>query len=181
VAVTRPLIAAATAAVLLLGGCGADGDRSKSAGPTTTAAVSPDFNGADVAFVRALVPHHRQGVEIAKLGAERATRPEARVLAAAIVATQQDEATRLEGWLATWKQPPAPTAAPVELIGTLRTAASADFDKAFLNALIAHQNEAVTLARTEAGAGANRDALAFARQVDESRTAEVEEMRSYLR
>jgi uncharacterized protein (DUF305 family) len=192
VAAARPLIAVAAAAVLLLGGCGnAAGTGTPS--PATTA-VSPQFNAADVTFVRTLIPHHLEGVEIARIGVQRSARPETRMLAGAIVSTQTDEAARLTGWLSVWQQP-TDSAAPAasgkataagradttdKAVKALRTIAAADFDKAFLDLLIAHQDAAVKLARTELGAGSNPNALAFARQVDVSRTAEIAEMRNYL-
>jgi uncharacterized protein (DUF305 family) len=179
VAAARPWIAVAAGAVLLLGGC-ETARGSETPGPATTTAVSPAFNAADVTFVRALIPHHLRGVRIAEIGSRRASRPEARLLAGAIVTTETDEATRLEGWLGTWKQPPASPPTTDQAITALRTAPAADFDRAFLDLLIAHQGAAVKLARTETGAGVNPNALAFARQVDESRTAEIEQMRSYL-
>ena len=187
-AAARPLIAVAAGAVLLLGGCGFDGGTA-TPGPATTTAVSPQFNAADVTFVRALVPQHLEGVEIARIGAQRSSRPEIRMLAGAIVATQTDEAARLTGWLSTWHQPAPPTATtsgstgkadPAKAIAALRAMPAADFDKAFLDLMIVQQDAAVKLARAEAGAGANPNALAFARQVDESRTAEIAEMRNYL-
>lgn len=176
----RPWIAVTAAAVLLLGGCDT-ATGSQTPGPATTTAVSSRFNAADVTFVRALIPHHLQGVQIAEIGVRRAARPETRMLAGAIVATQRDEATRLQGWLTTWKQPAAPAPAPDKQIAALATVPAANFDDAFLDLLIAHQDAAVKLARTETGAGANLNALAFARQVDESRTAEIQQMRGYLR
>jgi uncharacterized protein (DUF305 family) len=193
VAAARPLIAVAAGAVLLLGGCGIAGG-TVPPGPATTTAVSPQFNAADVTFVRALVPQHLVGVEIARVGAQRSSQADIRTLAAAIVATQTDEAARLTGWLSTWRQPAPPTATatgptgkagpgkpdPGKAIAALRTMPAAGFDKAFLDLMIAQQDAAVKLARTETGAGTNPNALAFARQVDESRTAEIAEMRNYL-
>jgi uncharacterized protein (DUF305 family) len=185
VAAARPWIAVTAAAVLLLGGSGLGGCGAASGGdtpgPATTTAVSPRFNAADVAFVRALIPQQQQGVRIAEIGVRRAARPETRMLASAIVATQRDEATRLEGWLITWNQPAAPAVPADRHIAALGTMPAADFDDAFLGLLIARQDAAVKLARTEAGAGANPNALAFARQVDESRTAEIAQMRGYLK
>jgi uncharacterized protein (DUF305 family) len=147
------------AAVLTLAACGTAPRPAPAPAPT---AVSPDVNAADVAFVRALIPHHEQGVAIARTGGG----PANRVLADAIVATEQDEITRMRGWLAAWHQPPAPAASPVPPFGRDRFAA----------VLIAHQQDAIALARTELASGRNRDALAFARQIDESRTAEIQQL-----
>jgi uncharacterized protein (DUF305 family) len=169
----RPLMVATAAAVLVLAGCGTAAGTG-TPGPQTSAAVSPVFNTADVTFVRALIPHHLAGMRIAEQGVQHATRPEARTLAAAILATERDEVARLQGWLVTWNQPVAPPPS-----GEPSPAAGTSFDKAFANQLIAHQNAAIALARTEIGAGVNRDALAYAKQVDESRTAEIEQLRKW--
>jgi uncharacterized protein (DUF305 family) len=172
---TRPTAAAAVAVLLLLGGCGTAEPAAETA-PAATAAVSPDFNAADVTFVRALIPHHRAGVALAEAGAARAGRAEVRLLAGAIVSTQQDEARRMAGWLATWQQPPAPAPTTTQF----NTPAAAGFDRAFVQALIDHQQEAIGLAETETGAGRNRNAVAFARQVVESRTAQIDQLHGYL-
>jgi uncharacterized protein (DUF305 family) len=132
-----------------------------------------------------LLPHHRQGVEIAEIGAGRTTRADVKVLAQAIVATQQDEVTRMRGWLKAWQQPaPAATAgagatAGEKKIAALRTV-STGFDEKFLGLLIAHQKQAVKLAQSEQAGGKNPDALAFAKQIVQSRTAEIDQMQAFL-
>ena len=65
-------------------------------------------------------------------------------------------------------------------IARLRKTSTKAFDKAFLDMLIAHQDDAVQLARFETGGGENRNALAYARQVDASRSAQVQQMSDYL-
>lgn len=162
---------AALAVLLFLGGCGTAG-RAPETAPAATAAVSPDFNAADVTFVRALIPHHLAGVALARAGGARATRPEVRTLTDAIVTTQQDEAQRMAGWLTTWRQPAAPSPSP--------TPSPSLPPAELLRALIAHQREAIGLAETETAAGRNRNAVAFARQVVESRTAEIDQLSIYL-
>jgi uncharacterized protein (DUF305 family) len=178
VSAVRPLAAVAILVVLLLSACGTARDTG-SPGPAASAAVSPEFNEADVAFTRALIPHLQQGVQIAELGAQRATRPEAKMLAGAIVATQKDEIGRLRGWLTTWKQPPPSAGPPIRQLAALRTSPPSAFDRQFLDLLIAHQGAAVRLARIEIGAGRNRNALAYARQVDKSRTAQIAQLTGY--
>jgi uncharacterized protein (DUF305 family) len=166
-------VVALLAVLMLAGGCGTARPAAETA-PAATAAVSPEFDAADVTFVRTLIPHHREGVALARLGATKAARADVRLLAGAIVATQEDEAQRMAGWLVAWKQPPAP-AASAGPAGALR---ATGFDPAFLDALIAHQEGAITIAQAELAAGRNRNALAFARQVVESRTAQVDQLRA---
>jgi uncharacterized protein (DUF305 family) len=164
---TRSFVGAAVAVLLLVGGCGTAGERAARTAAAATA-VSPDFNAADVTFVRALIPHHLAGAALARAAAQHDARAEVRLLAGAIVSTQEDEARRMAGWLSAWKQPAAP-AGP--------TAAPTAFS---LRALTDHQRQAIGLAETEAATGRNRNAVAFARQVVESRTAQVDQLRRYL-
>jgi uncharacterized protein (DUF305 family) len=164
---TRSFVGAAVAVLLLVGGCGTAGERAARTAPAATA-VSPDFNAADVTFVRALIPHHLAGAALARAAAQHDARAEVRLLAGAIVSTQEDEARRMAGWLRAWKQPAAP-AGP--------TVAPSAFS---LRALMDHQQQAIGLAETEAATGRNRNAVAFARQVVESRTAQVDQLRRYL-
>jgi uncharacterized protein (DUF305 family) len=177
------LVPYAAAVVLLLGGCGTaenDPDNDPGPGPVATAAVSGDFSPIDVQFAQQLVPHHREGIELARLGAVRVQRPELRTLAEAIVATQQDEVILLTGWLATWKQdPPGPAASSKEL-AALRKTSGVAFERRFVTLLSTHQSEAIALARTESEGGRNRDALALAKQIQLSRTAEIEQLRTAL-
>jgi uncharacterized protein (DUF305 family) len=174
--------AVAVAVLVLLGGCGTAPEQGTPPGPPATTAVSGSFNAADAAFVQALLPQHRQGAEIAEIGAARTSRSDVKVLAQAIVATQQDEITRMRGWLKAWHQPAAaPTsAANAKKIAALRTT-STDFDKAFLSLLITQQEQAVTLAQSEQSGGTNPDALAFAKQIIESRTAEIAQLHAFQR
>jgi uncharacterized protein (DUF305 family) len=175
-------------AVLLVAGCGTQPDApAPGAAPAVSAAVSGTFNDTDVMFLQMLGPHSVQGIEIVKIGAARATREDVRVLAKAIQVTEAEEITRMSGWLKSWKQPatasPQDHAAHGGMPGTsekeisgLRKTSAATFDRDFLNMLIAHQDDAVQLARMETAGGVNPNAKAYAKQVDESRTAQIKQM-----
>jgi uncharacterized protein (DUF305 family) len=163
-------------AVLLVGGCGTSPERGQPSvggdvgGSGGVSAANTSSAGgrrvaADVEFVRALIPHHQQGIALAR---EVAKRPEARVLAEAVIVTQQDEVVRMTGWLKDWGESAPPSA----------KASPAPGDA--VRALIAHQEEAIKLAQREQANGANPTALAFARQVIESRAGEVDQLRTYL-
>lgn len=151
--------------LVLVAGCGT-ATPPASPVPATTAAVPADHDAGDVAFVQGLIAHHRQGIALA--AATAAEHPEARTMAEAIIVTQQDEVVRMTGWLKTWGATAPPSTAPVAAAGDP------------LRALIAHQEQAVTLAQQEQAKGANPAALAFARQVVESRTGQVTQLRGYL-
>jgi uncharacterized protein (DUF305 family) len=186
------------AAALLVAGCGTQPDppnavAAPAAGVSAGAAagVSGGFNDTDVMFLQMLVPHHRQGIELVKIGTARSTRADLKTLAKAIEVTQAEEAERMAGWLRDWKQPATADAAAHAAHGgmpgtseqemsRLRAKKGAEFDREFLNTLIAHQDDAVQLARMETASGANATAKAYAKTVDESRSAEIKQMLAYL-
>ena len=156
------------AAVLLLAACGTSSPTHPAPATTTadTTSAGSRHTPADVDFVRALIPHHQQGIALAR-GA--ASEPGARTLAEAIIVTQQDEVVRMSGWLKDWSEPVPESASPV-------TSPTNDP----IRALIAHQEEAIKLAQQEQANGTNPTALSFAKQVIESRAAEITQLRSYL-
>ncbi|MBB4907526.1 DUF305 domain-containing protein [Actinophytocola algeriensis] len=182
-------------AVLLLAltGCGT--------GVTETTGVSlsappPDgsYNDTDVMFLQMAVPQHEQGIEMARLATERASRADVRNLAAAIEATQSDELAEMKDWLVKWNQPvaydPDPNAhkghggmhgSDPAVLEVLRdTPPGPDFDARFLNLLTGHQHGAVELARMEEKEGRHPDARALAGRIVKSRTAQIQQMGTYL-
>jgi uncharacterized protein (DUF305 family) len=182
----RSAAALLAAGLLALAGCAAPADS-----PAPAAHTGRDFNDADVMFLQMMVPHHEQGLTIARLARDRSAREDVRVLAAAVETTQTDEVATMSGWLRDWDAPP--TAPPnshhdhggmpdttAREIATLRRISGAEFDHRFLNVMISHQDDAIQLARLETAAGTNPQAKALAEQIDRSRTAQITQMLDYL-
>ncbi|SDK72982.1 Uncharacterized conserved protein, DUF305 family [Nonomuraea maritima] len=147
-------------------------------------------NADDVMFVQMMVQHHRQGIEMAGIGASRAEDPEVRTLASAIVSTEQDEVEMMLRWLHAWDQPlTAPTGAhdhhggmpetDVKRIQELR--ASDDLDYDLLSLLIDHQDGAVRMAADVVTRGANPEVQRWAAQVQTSRRAQIAMMTDLVR
>jgi uncharacterized protein (DUF305 family) len=95
----------------------------------------------------------------------------------------------MTGWLREWGAPGAASAGVPSSGAASAGAASAGAASAGatgtpprdpVRALIAHQEEAIKLAQAEQSNGTNPAALAFARQVIESRAAQIEQLRTYL-
>jgi uncharacterized protein (DUF305 family) len=183
--------------LLLLAGCG--GPPATTPGPqsqpvASVAAATPGpFNPADVMFLQMMVTHHGQGLELVRLAESRAQRAQVRTLAAAIDVTQTEEQETMRGWLRSWGRPTEadpnahahadhgglPATGP-EQIAALGRAGDADFETAFLNLLIAHQHNAVEMARTETRLGQDPGARELAGRIDRSRTAEINQMLEML-
>jgi uncharacterized protein (DUF305 family) len=189
--------ALAIACALLLAGCGsaaatkppAAAKPAAAAGsPSASAAMPPNVNATDVMFLQMMLPHHRQGIRLVRLAKDRPAREEIKILAAAIDATQSAELEMMSGWLRDWGQPETSTDPHVHdahggvpetslaEIAALQKATGADFEKKFLDAMIAHQDDAVQMAKLELGSGGYQGAKDFASRVDQSRSAQVKQM-----
>jgi uncharacterized protein (DUF305 family) len=170
------VLATALGGLLLIAGCAAPPEA--------------PVNADDVMFVQMMVQHHRQGIEIAKVGTARATTPEVKTLTAAIESTQQDEVEMMLRWLHSWDQPLKPAdgshghhggmpETDVKQIQALRKSKS--FERDLLNLLIAHQDDAVQLAGVEAYNGANPAVKEWADQVKTSRKGQIDMMTDLLK
>ncbi|MEV8513033.1 DUF305 domain-containing protein [Dactylosporangium sp. NPDC051484] len=173
-------------AAFLLAGCAA-----APAQPAPAGTEQRVFNDTDVMFSQMMVAHHSQALEMVRLARTKAVREDIRTLAAAIDVTETDELKTMQVWLGAWGQPsaadPSAHAAHGGAHGTspddikaLGATSGTEFETKFLNMLIAHQHNAIEIARMETGTGVNPGALDLARRIDESRTAEIQQMLRYL-
>jgi uncharacterized protein (DUF305 family) len=188
--------------VVLLAACGTPGAPPSSGAASAQGTVSTpgnaqvrgdnEFNETDVMFLQMLIPHHGQGQAIVRLAATRTGNDRIKQLASAIDVTQADEIKTMAGWLTAWGQPleadesahaahggmPGTSA---EEIAVLEKMTGVAFERAFLNMLIAHQDDAVQVARMETAGGINPKAVALAQRVDASRTGQVKQMLDLLK
>ena len=208
----RRYVAFALVAPFLLSACGTAAPEPKPTAAATTAATTTStaasappvksatetkagaaFNDTDVMFLQMLAHNERQGMDLADIAAERATRPAVIELAQAIKVTQADELKMIEAWLTEWKKPTE--AAKVESvhadhgglpattqkeIDTLKTVKKADFETAFLNIYVGHQHTAVEVAQLATKSGSNAQVKALANRVKDSRTAQIQQMLKLL-
>jgi uncharacterized protein (DUF305 family) len=171
---------------LLLAGCAA-----APAQPAPAGTAERVFNDTDVMFTQMMVESHGQALEIVRLARTKPVREELKTLAAAIEVTETDELKTMQVWLQSWGKPP--TADPAahaghggahgtrpEDVKALAAADGAAFEQQFINMLVAHQHNAVEIARMETGSGVNPGAIDLAKRIDASRTAEIKQLLGYL-
>lgn len=150
----------------------------------------PPVNAEDVMFVQMMVQHHRQGIEIAKVGTSKAGDPELKTLTAAIVSTQQSEVEMMLRWLHSWDQPLTPATGAhdhhggmpetdVEQVQALKRSKNFEYD--LCNLLIAHQDDAVQMAASEVASGANPAVQRWAAQVEASRRGQIDTMMNLIK
>jgi uncharacterized protein (DUF305 family) len=201
---TARLAGALLAGALLLAGCGDGAGESAHEGPmrghgdsARSESREATFNDTDVAFVRGMIPHHRQAIEMSRLAESRAADPRVLDLAERIEAAQQPEIETLSGWLDQWG---VDMGHPEDRMGgdmghgaagmggmmseddmqALAAASGAEFDRLFLEQMVAHHTGAVDMADTEIDDGRNADAVALAESIRADQSAEIAEMERLL-
>lgn len=151
-------------------------------------------SAADVVFAEAMIPHHRQALEMAGLAPERAADSAVKALAARISAAQAPEIRAMTSWLrALGRQAPAGhdhhasaspgaygMATPAQL-DDLRNARGSRFDELFLRLMIAHHEGAVRMAGEQLRAGTDRTMLTMAQDIADGQRIEIARMRALLK
>ncbi len=170
--------------------------RQLSAAEAIELAVS-GYSPADVRFMQDMIPHHHQAMEMAALTKGRTNREELLELAGRIDASQADEIEWMQNWLRERSQPlPDPAAhgamqtshklagmASPEQMAALAAAEGAEFDRLFLELMIAHHEGAVKMVEAlleQEGAAYDPALREFTTDVSNDQTAEIERMNGVL-
>lgn len=155
---------------------------------------------ADVRFMSAMIAHHSQAVQMARLAPSREAGPAVRTLAARIINAQQDEIALIQQWLRDRGEPVpegdaahaghAPAGGPPmhgmltpEQMAQLEAARGADFDRLFLTFMIQHHRGAVSMVTdlfNSYGAGQDETVFKFASDVNVDQSTEIARMQGML-
>jgi uncharacterized protein (DUF305 family) len=179
----RPILLAVVAAALLAA-CG------RGAASPLPADQAPAFNDADVSFLHAMIPHHQQAIEMAKLVTGRTQRPEVVKLAATITASQAAEVASMQAWLTRWKRPATAAAGTYHgplmpgmlaegQLEWLQTLTGTQFDLGFLTMMRTHHSGAVELAQTELRSGTSAEVKTLARKIIATQQTEIRQMQRW--
>jgi uncharacterized protein (DUF305 family) len=173
---------------------GAPGKPSKRLPPSATAKLPPPSH-ADAEFMRGMIMHHSQAIEMTALISSHTENRDLRSLGARISSSQSDEIRFMRRWLAARGEPGSmampgmqdmdmsghPTALmpgmlTPEQMEALRKAKNAEFDRLFLTGMIQHHNGALTMVKDlfdTAGAGQDAEMFDFATDADNTQRAEI--------
>jgi hypothetical protein len=130
-----------------------------------------------------MIDHHRVGIQLAKLGAEHATRPELRALAGLMQTTQEAELSAMEAWLETWYGTPyeaedSPRAeARREALSELEGEA---FDREFMIEMALHHADALESAQAALLRGYHADLIELAGNILATQADELALFRIWL-
>ncbi|MGW6563956.1 DUF305 domain-containing protein [Streptomyces sp. NPDC054975] len=187
--------AAVVVAGLLLSGCGTG---TAPTGARPSASATGAFNDADVTFAQAMIPHHQQALEMARLAEGRAEDAGVKKIVADVEKAQDPEIRTMKTWLKAWGKPE--TAAQggghggghggdghamagmmseqdMKDLAALRGKA---FDRKFAELMIAHHEGAVEMAEAEQKNGRDATARKLADDVVRTQSAEIAELKKIL-
>lgn len=197
----RRTVLAAVAATLTLAACGSHastGHSTGSSGNATTAAAaagaSATFNDADVTFAQSMIPHHEQAIEMAELALDPKASASAKVkeLATRIKGAQDPEINQMKTWLTARSKPTTMDTSgghdmsnmagmmPVSDMDALAALTGKDFDKSWLDMMIAHHTGAITMAETEKAGGADAEMKKLADDIIAAQQKEITEMKALV-
>jgi uncharacterized protein (DUF305 family) len=183
----------AIATVLSTSSCSSRASEPQSATPSSGETLAPAaFNDADVAFVKGMIPHHQQAIDMSALVPTRSTDDAVIKLAADVSAAQTPEIQVMKVLLVQWSagdeegqqqghgdmamdgmMDPATMTKLESLRGT-------EFDTLWLQSMIGHHEGAITMAQTEVASGTNDDAKRLAQQIIAAQQAEITQMKQML-
>ncbi|MEU0171354.1 DUF305 domain-containing protein [Streptomyces iakyrus] len=156
------------------------------------------FNDADVAYVQSMIAHCEQLVEMAELAPGRASSAKVRDLARETRASEEAEIAAERSWLRAWGRPESPemdmggmggmdmehgdggmTMSDAEM-NKLRNARGADFDRAYVEALISHRGMEADMSEDVQRTGRNATVKEQAAMMATMQRAEVRELEQLL-
>lgn len=170
--------------------------------------VATDTANAGVRFMRGMIPHHAQALEMSALVQSRASREAIRLLGERIERSQRDEIAAMERWLRARNlripevahqghhathggheqahaehHPAMPGMLSHDQMMALRAARGPAFDRLFLELMIQHHEGALVMVRDLFAAPGAHDAELFrlASDIDADQRAEIARMQSLLR
>jgi uncharacterized protein (DUF305 family) len=160
-------------------------------------AAGPSHTPADVRFMRHMIAHHAQALEMSALVPERSSHDQVRLLARRIAMGQADEMALMEHWLRARGEAAAepaeahhhhdhagahhgmPGMLTAPQMARLAAASGPEFDRLFLEAMIFHHEGALDMVEelfATPGAGEEAEVYQFAAHVDNDQRIEIARM-----
>ena len=170
------------------------GGTSATASVSASTDVAADHNDQDTTFAQMMIIHHEGAIEMSQLAIERAESPEVVALAERIAEAQGPEIEEMTAWLSAWGEDVSPGGhggmdmggmdmngmSQEEMMTQLDGMSGADFDQAFLEAMIAHHEGAIGMSEQQLAEGQNPDALMLAEKIIADQQTEITEMQEML-
>ncbi|MEJ7894910.1 MAG: DUF305 domain-containing protein [Solirubrobacteraceae bacterium] len=175
---TRLIVTALSALLALVGvvvlaGCGGDGDGDTASSP-----------GTDRAFTSDMIPHHKSAVIMANTAKERSKRPEIQKLADEIIRAQDSEIAQMQAIDkrladAGKKRGKLGGGAMMGMGNEASLETAEPFDRAFIDMMIPHHQSAVEMSRIEIAKGTDDETKKLATAIITAQEIEIKQMNAY--
>ncbi|MEY2699160.1 MAG: hypothetical protein RL720_1116 [Actinomycetota bacterium] len=147
---------------------------------------SSGFSGSEIMFAQMMIPHHQQAVDMSTLAETRTTNPELLALAKQIKDAQAPEIEQMTKWI-------TDSGASMDMghdmgmggmlteeqMIALSNSSGAEFDKLYLQGMIAHHEGAIHMAQMVTDSS-NAEAKQLGENVVKTQTVEIEKMKQML-
>ena len=152
------------------------------------------YTASDAQFMRDMIPHHQQALEMSRLAPDRTNSQELLEIAGKIEAAQGDEIAFMEQWLTSRGEsvlsgdahdnhPAMQGMATEEQMAALAAASSVAFDRQFLSLMITHHEGAIDMVEAlmeQPGSAYDPTLFEFTTDVTNDQSKEIELMHSLL-
>ncbi len=176
--------------IALLTACASSSDTTT--GTDVVEAVT-DFNDDDVMFAQMMIPHHEQAIEMSDIALDPTVGASdvVKSLATRIKGAQDPEINTMKGFLTSWKKPLTMDGSmnhsdmmsgmlSAEDITKLSTLRGTEFDRAWIEGMIAHHEGAIEMAADVLKDGKNAAVRTLANTITSGQDAEITEMKELL-
>ncbi|WP_329109981.1 DUF305 domain-containing protein [Micromonospora sp. NBC_01699] len=172
---------------------GRPGEAASVASPGTQIAPNtPRHNTMDAEYIRMMIPHHSQALQMTELVPDRAADPRIKVLAGRIKDTQGPEILRMRGWLESYGLDPdedkrrghdhgtmAGMQSP-EAMARLTAARGVEFDRLFIEMMTNHHQGAIDMSVNLLKVGIDLIVEEIATSVASEQNIEIQRMQGLL-
>jgi uncharacterized protein (DUF305 family) len=156
--------------------------------------ANTSYTPGDAQFMRDMIPHHQQALEMSQLAPNRTNSPEILEIAGRIEAAQRDEVAFMTQWLTSRGEPLRRSEdhhehhtmrgmATPEQMENLADASATDFDRQFLTLMITHHEGALHMVEDlmeQPGAAYDPMLFEFTNDVTNDQSKEIERMHEVL-
>ena len=153
---------------------------------------SPGDDSSDVSFLREMIAHHLQAVEMSLIIRDRSGEPNLRALSTDILSTQQTQVGYMQAWLGAWNissfnpkplmggNPEAMGMAPRPKVWELQRLPLKQAEIQFLQLMIRHHQGAVFMAEDALETASSRDVRFLAENIKSTQALEIKNMTNLL-
>jgi uncharacterized protein (DUF305 family) len=136
----------------------------------------------DAQFIDSMIPHHQGAIAMAEQALEQAGHAELKQMAEAVIAAQTQEIEQMTAWRQAWYPDLAPTGGMGMSMGDMELSGdeSKPFDPRFLEAMIAHHQGAIDMARMAQQMAEHEEIRTLADAIIAAQQTEIEQMRGWL-